>query len=307
MVSFPDLFRLSFMPQTGRSSYVIDDFFVKEYMDADECSYEYAVLREIATANPSTFIVPKVFKISINPRRSHIIMERMYGSPLQNSIIDFLLSRKNEPLKTFRDLGRALRELHHISLKNLHESLFPNSLQEIKLEISNLSEKLEKLHALNHKFRDRILNTTEKITHVNNKIFTTVNLHGEFYFTHIALSNGKYVFFDFHRACKGPSYFDLAMLNTSLYASITLPYLNPKQLTPLIDAFLTGYYKKDLDNETIKSIKLAELYITLREILAHARTLHIRNPRTIKLVTTLKMRRLKTAIKKIILPKLGNS
>jgi len=149
-----------------------------------------------------------------------------------------------------------------------------------------------------------IINTVKKMDHANDKIFTAVNLHGEFYFTHIILSKEKCIFVDFHNALRGPSYFDMAMLSTSLYVSLTLPFRTPKQLEPLIEAFLTGYYGKDLDNEIISSMKLAELYVTLREISTYTRTLYSKNSSATNLLIILKIKRLKTAIKEVILPKL---
>lgn len=301
-----NLFRLGLKPRTGRSCYAVNGFFVKEYEDVNECMYEYTVLQGIATANPSAFLVPKVFRVNVSSRRSYIVMERIYGYSFQDLIIKFLLFRKSDAIRIFNDLGRALRELHYINIRNLRKCLLPDSLQKIKLEIHSLSEKLEKLRVLDYKFRNRMLDAVEEITYVTNEIFTNVNLHGEFYFTHIILSNGKYVFLDFHRTCRGPSYFDLAMLSTSLYTSITLPYLDPSQLIPLLYSFLTGYYGRGVDVKLIKSMKIAELYVTLREILLYAGLLYTRNPWLMKLTAMLKIKRLKTAIEKVILPALIN-
>ncbi|MEM2352414.1 MAG: aminoglycoside phosphotransferase family protein [Thermoproteota archaeon] len=303
MPSLLDLFKSSFSPQTGRGSYIVDGFFIKKYADRHECAYEYAVLGKIAAANPTIFLVPKVFKMSTGSGHSSIVMERIEGNPLQNFIMNFLLFKESEALKILNGLGKALRELHYINLKGLHNGVFPNSLRKIKLEIFNLSRTLGALNVLDHKFRDKILNIIEGVNHINDEIFANVNLHGEFYFTHILLSKNKYVFFDFHNTCKGPSYFDLAMLSISLYASITLPFYTPRQLTPLIHAFLTGYYGERLSDKMFKSIELTELYVNLREILTYARDLH--GPLSInKLLAMLKIRRLKTAIEEVILPNL---
>ncbi|MEM1785871.1 MAG: aminoglycoside phosphotransferase family protein [Candidatus Bathyarchaeia archaeon] len=281
----------------------MNGLFVKIYADKYECSYEYAVLREIAAANPITFLVPKVFKMSTGSGHSFIVMKRIEGTPLQNFIMNFLLFKESEALKIFNGLGKALRELHYVNLKGLHNGSFPNSLQKIKLEISNLSRTLVALNVLDHKFRSKILNIIEEVNYIDDEIFDNVNLHGEFYFTHVLLSKNKYVFVDFHNACKGPSYFDLAMLSTSLYASITLPFCTPRQLTPLIHAFLTGYYGERLNVKMFKSIELAELYVNLREILAYAR--YLRSPSFLnRLLAMLKIRRLKTAIEEVILPNL---
>jgi hypothetical protein len=118
------------------------------------------------------------------------------------------------------------------------------------------------------------------------------------------LQNGKFILFDFHNAQRGPSYFDLAMLSISLYVSLTFTFCTLKRFTPLIEAFLTGYYEKDLNTETIKSIKLTELYMALREILTHARALCAENSPVTRLIIVFKIRRLKEAIKEVILPRI---
>lgn len=297
-----DLLRSSFLPRTGRSFYVVDDFFIKKYSDSRECEYEYMVLEGIAAANPTTFLVPKVFKVSVSSEDSFIIVELVKGDRLQDFITNFLLFRESEAIKTFEGLGRALRELHHMSLKGLRSCSFPNSLQKIKSEIFKSSRVLEVLNTLDHELGVRIRNAVGDITRVDNEIFTNVNLHGEFYFSHVLLSSGKYVFVDFHNSCRGPSYFDLAALSVSLYGSVTLPCFKPTQLMPLINAFLAGYYGRPLDNEAIKSVRLAELYVALKEILSCSGVLQSNLPLTNKFLAVLRARRLKKAVKESILP-----
>ncbi|MEM3980792.1 MAG: phosphotransferase, partial [Ignisphaera sp.] len=215
-----------------------------------------------------------------------------------------LLFGEDKALEIFNGLGRALRELHYSPLRGLRNGFFPDSHQKIRLEISSTSRKLAALHVLNNKLMNTIHDAVEETSSIDDEIFANVNLHGEFYFTHIILSEGKYAFLDFHNACKGPAYFDLAMLSISLYVSITLPYLNPLRLTPLISTFLAGYYGKRLNKEMIKSIKLAELYVALREILTQSKALYDNSSLINKLPITLKINRLKTAIKEVIIPTL---
>jgi len=78
----------------------------------------------------------------------------------------------------------------------------------------------------------------------------------------------------------------------------------PKHFTTLIEAFLTGYNGKTLNAKIIKSMKLAELYIALREILTYTRALYTENSPATRLINALKIRRLKVAIKEAILSKL---
>ncbi|MEM2294523.1 MAG: aminoglycoside phosphotransferase family protein [Nitrososphaerota archaeon] len=302
--SLRDLFRLNFRFHTGRETYRTGDFFVKRYTNELEGVYEYNVLEKITDAHPISFRVPKVFKVYRDSSGFLIIMEKVKGTPLENYIVRYLLFEENRALKVFNGLGKALRELHYSPLKGLRKGFFPNSYQEIKLEIFNISRRLVALHVLSKKLMNTILDAVEETSSIDDEIFAEVNLHGEFYFTHIILSEGKYVFLDFHNACKGPAYFDLAMLSISLYVSITLPYLNPLRLTPLISTFLTGYYGKRLNEEMIKSIKLAELYVALREILTYSKALYDNSSLINKLSITLKIKRLKTAIKEVIIPTL---
>ncbi len=227
--SLDNFFRLNFKFQTGREVYGAGGFFIKRYMNELECVYEYNILKKIADVYPISFRVPKVFKVYSGSNGFLMIMERIKGAPLENYIVKYLLFEEYKALKVFNGLGGALRELHYSPLEGLHNGFFPNSYQEIRLEISNMSRKLAALRVLSNKLMNTILNVVEEISVMGDEIFTHVILHGEFYFTHIILSKGKYVFLDFHNACKGPSYFDLAMLSTSLYASIMLPFYTPIQ------------------------------------------------------------------------------
>jgi len=59
-----------------------------------------------------------------------------------------------------------------------------------------------------------------------------------------------------------------------------------------------------LRSEHFKMVKLAELYIALREILTYTRALYAEDPPATRLINALKIRRLKVAIKEAILPKL---
>jgi hypothetical protein len=51
-------------------------------------------------------------------------------------------------------------------------------------------------------------------------------------------------------------------------------------------------------------MNLAKLYVALREILIYARVLCAESSPAIRLIIALRMRRLKTAVKEVILPKL---
>jgi thiamine kinase-like enzyme len=230
-------------------------------------------------------------------------MEHIAGRHLDNYILDFLLCGKSDAVIIFYRLGKAVRELHYLDLDGLHESAFPSSCSELKKEVVKLSRELFALKIIDHKLINAILKSMEKVD-LTNEIFHNVSLHGEFYFTHILVQDGKFSLLDFHNACRGPAYFDLAMLSASLYVSLIFPFHTLKQLTFLIEAFLRGYYEKRLNAEIIRSMKLAELYIILRGILMRTRYLRVENSLIIRLLTTLRIRRLKATIKEVILPKL---
>ncbi|MCR8487092.1 MAG: aminoglycoside phosphotransferase family protein, partial [Crenarchaeota archaeon] len=204
---------------------------IKEYSNPEECIYEYSVLKRIAKSKPETFIVPKVFKIIRDSNRTLLIMERLEGIPLMR--LASPLHRESEALKVFHGLGEALRELHSLNIEGLRNLSLPLSTSEITFEISRLSQKLVSSKMLDYKIKETILKITKKTNQVKNEIFARVNLHGEFYFTHVILSKGKYAFFDFHDACKGPCYFDLAKFTGSLYVSLSLQIQTMKQLARL--------------------------------------------------------------------------
>jgi len=303
LIRFYELLRSKFKVPTGRSIIKIGGHVIKMYNDANECAYEYGVLSEVDLSNPITFKVPKVFKLLKIRAHSALIMECVTGHNLDNYILDFLLHKNSDAVRIFYKLGRTIRELHNLNLSGLHNSCLPSSCPELKQGIVELSKKLVALKIIDNNLFSAISDVLKKADAVD-KIFLPRNLHGELYFTHILVQDNTIVLFDLHNAQRGASYFDLAMLSISLYVSLTFPPQALKRFTPLIEALLKGYYGKDLNAEIIKSMKLAELYIALREILVYARTLHAKVSLITSFLTMLKIKRLKVAIKEVILPKL---
>jgi aminoglycoside phosphotransferase len=303
LVGLSNLLRFKFKASTGRNIIKIGKYIIKLYENVDECAYEYEVLTKIALSDPVTFKVPKVYKLFKIQDNSALIMERIAGYYLENYILDFLLHNDPKAVRIFYLLGKAIRELHILDLDGLRSSFLPSSRSELKNKVVELSKKLAASEIIDNRLINAILDDLKKAD-ATSKIFLTVNLHGELYFTHILVQNSKFILLDLHNMQRGPSYFDLAMLAVSLYVSLAFSFFTLKQITPLIEAFLTGYYGKDLDAETFSSMKLAELYVALREILTYARNLYSKSPPAMRLLTTLKIKRLKTAIKEVILPKL---
>jgi hypothetical protein len=261
------------------------------------------VLSNIALFKPIKFRVPRVFKFIKTQNYNVLIMEYIASCHLDNYILDFLLRGNSYAVKIFYRLGKAVRELHSLNLNGLRNSPLPSSCSELKKEVTKLSRILVTLKLIDNKLFNIVLCSLEKIN-LTNEFFLPVSLHGELYFTHILMQDDKFVFLDLHNAQKGPSYFDLATLSISLYVSLAFSYHSPKKFTPLIEAFLKGYYGKALSSEIIKSMKLLEFYVALREILTYARALCAESSPTIWLINVLKIRRLKATIKEVILPKL---
>jgi hypothetical protein len=165
-----------------------------------------------------------------------------------------------------------------------------------------LSKDLVEVRLINEELFDKIFSAIKKVR-VDDKIFARVNLHGEFYFTHVMLHNGEIVFIDLHNVQRGPLYFDVVMFNISLYSSLMFLPWNPKSLIPLTRAFLFGYLGWN-DDYFITSLSLAELYIALREILSHVHMLRVEESLVRSIPSLFKIKRLKSIIKEVILPQL---
>jgi len=294
-------------PYTGRKTFRVGNLFVKSYNLEDECTYEWKVLSNISRARPALFRVPGVFRITHTDNSCAITMEFVKGIPLQNFIEKFILYSDLSTIKIFFRLGKALKELHSLNLEGLHPCAYPSSLKALKLGVVKLAEISMETGILGIPLGEEILDAINRVNYIDERIFTPSNIHGEFYFTHVVTSGDKLVFFDFHNTCRGPSYFDIAMFITSLYVSLTLPYRTPRQLEPLIKALLLGYYGEGLTDEALHSVKVAELYVALREILSYMRTFHIENSPSVRIQALLKAQRLIEAIRDFILPPITTS
>jgi hypothetical protein len=293
---------------TGRDVVRIDKkSFVKLYSDIAEAYYEYGVLLKILSCNPRLFKVPKVFRLTMLPnKRVAIVMEYVHGRPLDIAILAFLFSHNFDVLGIFNRIGKALRELHQLPLTGLKSSELPSSNKIFIKELKMLVDNGMKLRLFNVEEHRSIIHAIESLEIVEG-FFTTTNLHGEMYFTHILLQrDGSIAFVDFHNMQKGPLYYDLAMLAISLYSSILFMPWSPKRLTPLIKAFLTGYFEKCLNNRYIKSFAAVQLYVILRELQKYLEMSSSRES-IIKVVIPSKMKtkRLRRALKEVVIPQLA--
>jgi hypothetical protein len=294
--------RYQIRPSTGRDVIKIGKFVTKMYDDLHEASYEYQNLTEIALSRPKLFKVPNAIRLVKGQSVGAIIMEYIPGYNLDNYILDYLLRENINITKIFYKTGKALREFHNLKLNDLKYSSLPATDLDLKSEIVKLSKDLVEAGLINEELFDEIFSAIKKVR-VYDKIFTKVNLHGEFYFAHIILHNGEIVFIDLHNAQKGPLYFDLAMFNISLYSSLMFSLFSPKDLIPLARAFLLGYLGWN-DDYFIMSLSLAELYIALREILSHVHALYTEKSFIRSLLIVFKIRRLKSVIDEVILSQL---
>jgi len=258
-------------------------YFLKIYDNPKEAKYEYNVLKEIKRVNSQTFTVPKPLKLIEKPTQSILVMEHIKGHELQFYIDRFLLFKDMSTLQTINSLGNAFREFHSLSLNGLRDSTLPTTDTELRAEIASLSDEI---------FYPSILNNLK----LDRKLFSIVSLHGELYFSHIMRSDRKWVFFDLHKACRGPAFYDLATFSVSLFGSLLLPTKSTVNLEPLVRASLCGYFGKGVE---LGSIKLAELYVVLR-ILNDMRC-DLSSPMD-KLVIWLKTKRLKKIAGEIFQP-----
>jgi len=288
--------RLKNKTPTGREV-IFGSYVTKSFENHNEGMYEYNLLMEISSSNSQRFSVPKPLSIIRIHGKTLLFMERVSGRSLDSYIFKALLTRDLKVLRTFYRLGAALREFHELNLNGLRECQLPSSSSQVKTEIiSNITRS----SIFDHKLISLI---DSKDAYVSDKIFSEVTMHGEFYFTHILISskNDKFIFFDFHKSCKGPAYFDLAMFAVSLYVSLPLFIFPIKSFSPLVEAFLKGYYRENYDIKLLNSFKLALLYVALREIQECSKILRTKQSRITKLITLLKMQRLRNILKQIVL------
>jgi len=219
--------RYRIRPSTGRDVIKIGKFVAKIHDDLHEASYEYQNLTEIALSRPKLFKVPNAIRLVKGQSVGAIIMEYISGHNLDNYILDYLLRENINITKILYKTGKALREFHNLKLNDLKNSSLPATYLDLKSEIVKLSKDLVEAGLINEKLFDEIFSAIKKVR-VDDKIFTKVNLHGEFYFTHIILHNGEIVFVDLHNVQRGPLYFDVAMFNISLYSSLMFLPWKPK-------------------------------------------------------------------------------
>lgn len=275
-----------FRTTKGRKFSKCGNRFLKFYDDPSQARYEYRVLRKIRRAVPKTFTVPKPLKLIKD--RTVLVMECIKDDELQSSINKFLLFNDESALRVFHSLGNAFRELHTLSLNGLRNSTLPSSEVEIKGEIKKLAKKISVIDILDINRKSNAIDCE-----VDERLFEIVNLHGESYFSHIMISNRKFVFLDLHRACRGPAFYDLATFTVSLYGSLLLPAISITNLNLLVNAFWRGYFKDSVHEESIRLVELYVILLVLQDMLLDRRSFKS------KMVNSLKIRKLQNFIGEI--------
>lgn len=250
-----DILRKVFRVTESRNHFFHGNYFVKLFDSSEEAEQEYFSLSKIRDSDPHSFRVPKAYTLFEKGTRAVIIMERVTATPLQPFINRYLVSKEEHALQLFYSLGQSLKEFHDLSLEGLSRPLVPSTQAALQRDINKLwrDDPFEKAC-------DRIF-----LSELDSRLFRTATLHGEAYFTHFLFSKEtkKFIVFDLHDMCKGPAFFDLATFTVSLYMSLLLLPLSPKKLISLRNTFLAGYFDED---PPLTSLKLAELYILLREL-----------------------------------------
>lgn len=275
------LFRIT----KGRTFLKCGSYFLKVYDLPEEARYEYMVLRKIRRANPATFSVPNALGLIEKQKYTILVMEFVKGRELQDYIDRFILFKDRSVLWIFNSLGAALKELHNLGIDGLRDADFPMSGSEIREEIKKLSEKVVSFRVLS---ADYI--STLNSFNLDRKLFESANLFVECYYPHIMVSNRKLVFLDFHEACRGPVFYDLAAFNVSLYGSLLLPTRSITHLKPLIETFLDGYFKREIPFESLKVTELYVILYTLNNLMPDSHTLKNR------FITSLKTEKLRKIV-----------
>ena len=277
---FLHLIRNSFLNERERRTTKQGDLFFKVYSNLQEARYEYEILKQLRDANPKTFTVPQPLKLVEGNKQTTLVMERVKGSEIQFFLNRFFLFGDKSVLRLFNSLGNSLLELNSLELKNIKSSNLPTCYNKLRGEVTKLATK----------------NVYESILdryNLDRKFFDCVTLHGEFYFSHILLSKGKFVFLDFHNSCSGPAFYDLATFIVSLHSSLLLPFASTKNIESIMKACLEGYLKRKIQ---VDSFKVAELYITLQVL---SDIISKRYTTKDNLVESLKKRKLKKMLENI--------
>jgi len=281
--------RNHFLRNLRRRIFKSEGCLLKVYQNPEEAEYEFRVLREIRRASPKTFTVPRPIELVKAPKQSILVMERIEGQEIQSHINRYLLFRDKTALVTLTSLGRALREFHAMDIGGLRNGFLPTSELRIREDTRRLSRDV-----LGLSVQEVIAECIAGSRGLDERVFRLVNLHGESYFSHVMINDGKFVLVDFHEACRGPAFYDLATFDISLYSSLLLPARCAKSLDPLVVAFWKGYLKGQPHKETMRA---GEIYVALRAL--QNLVLDQGSPKS-KIVNSLKIRRIQNFVRGIV-------
>jgi hypothetical protein len=242
-----------------------------------------------------SLLAPKPLGIIRIGDKNGLIMEYLYGNNLDLLIIRSLFSYRPKDIKIFYDLGRVLRKFHETNLSMLRQYSHAKSKSEMRSQVNKLGNLLRTIHFIDDPTYFALKEYIDSLS-IDDELFKEVTVHGEFYYTHIKISEEKFAFFDFHRACRGPSYYDLASFVISLYLStISMPF-RLKSFLKIINPFLMGYYGKKYSISVVESFRISTVYVTMLNIFEMLNDLRYSSIFP-KMVLVIKLKRLKKLLK----------
>jgi len=290
----------------SRKVHRIGNCVVKAYSLASDAWYEYNALSTVTGLHPANVAVPVPIGIRQNTNRTFVFTEYVEGYSLVPKVFLAMFVKKSRDIDLFHDLGIALKSFHMMEADGFDESEIPGEPGALKARIEDLAKGVAGVGVLDPSLTRQLLNRIGGIE-IDDRIFSTVTLHGDFHFWNLLISRGKPVFLDLSHAKRGPCHRDLATFSLCLWSSLCYPLSGAKRLRYLAHAFLSGYYGQDFaqacSTGLARSVELSELYEALREIDLNLKVWHKRGYET-KVWAKLKIRRLKTVIENVILPHL---
>jgi len=246
----------------NRSYFKSETFFLKTYESVDAAEYEFKAISAIKRGHPLRFDVPRVLKLVENSNGALCLMSCVNEEPLEEVLHRYLLRIDSDAIDIFFNVGQALRELHEIEVDYLVSRSYPSSPKKLLESIEKNIADIAHFGVSNLPFEKA--SCFNKVG-LDSRLFEKVTLHGEAYFTHVFCSSKNIVFVDLEQVCNGPVYFDVANFLVSLHSSLLISPLVLNRVSVLERAFLVGYFGKSIPYD---SLKLAELFIILRETLS---------------------------------------
>lgn len=297
------IFSLLDFPAKGRMMTSSGDKVLKFYSDRREARREYKNLEFIHKCSKSGdlgFSVPKplLIKESDEINRPVLIETKLSGKNLRIYLMPYILTgRKKIVVNIFRKIGYGLKKFHNSPVNGVKKKKLPTSTEKIIISLEDLVRRLSRRGIIKRYTFDKIRSIN--IPNFDLKLNQEVLNHGEFYFTHLLYKNGKLGLVDFTEVGKGPRYFDLSSFTCSIYRTFLPMNLNTRDL--LAKEFLKGYFG-ELDEDTLVSIRLTQLYVLLFYTESFLRRLEY--SKRSRIAVSIRIYRLLKIINKLLIPHL---